>query len=385
MKINPKYAFKRMKDLIRYLYVTYSMPKTINNIGNKRLLICYIKSPFYSVNKPMKHCNVIESRMIAETFISLGYAIDVVDHRCKRKIDYSKYSLIFGFGLSYRNSFNSIKKIKRILYLTGSNPNFSNEKEASRIKDIFNKKGILLKPKRETYWPWVFTAVNSDLVVLTGNAHTKSTYLGLIDNIKTVPIPAVPSKLKPSLSNGKGFLWFGGAGAVHKGLDLILDAINDSKLNISLDVCGPIQSELEFFDLYEKEISKENINFIGMIDPASEEMQKVIEKNSFVILPSCSEGMASSVITCMQYGLIPVITKECGIDIKDFVIEIEELTPEATHRAIEIAINLTNDEILRMKNSAIEYTKNYSSDSFFKSKFSDAIEEFIKNESKFSK
>jgi len=333
----------------------------------------------------MKHCNVIESRMIAETFISLGYAIDVVDHRCKRKIDYSKYSLIFGFGLSYRNSFNSIKKIKRILYLTGSNPNFSNEKEASRIKDIFNKKGILLKPKRETYWPWVFTAVNSDLVVLTGNAHTKSTYLGLIDNIKTVPIPAVPSKLKPSPSNGKGFLWFGGAGAVHKGLDLILDAINDSKLNISLDVCGPIQSELEFFDLYEKEISKENINFIGMIDPASEEMQKVIEKNSFVILPSCSEGMASSVITCMQYGLIPVITKECGIDIKDFVIEIEELTPEATYRAIEIAINLTNDEIFKMKNSAIEYTKNYSSDSFFKSKFSDAIEEFIKNESKFSK
>lgn len=372
--------FKKTKDILRYLYVSYSMPRVVSSDGREKVLMCYIKSPFYSTNKPIKHCNVIESRKIAEVFQEFGYSVDVVDHRCKRKINYSKYSMIFGFGNAYRESFNYNKNLKRILYLTGSNPNFSNEMEAKRLNDIFKRKGKLLKPKRETYWPWVFTAINSDLVILTGNEHTKFTYQDLINDIKTVPVPAVPSNLMPNESPTKGFLWFGGAGAVHKGLDLILDGMNNFNNNFTIDICGPIKSETEFFDLYKGDIQKENVNFIGMIDPASLEMQHVIKNNSFVILPSCSEGMASSVITCMQHGLIPLITKECGIDIEDFVIEIKDLTPEAIKDAILRALDLSNNEIEVMRNKAIEYTKKYSSDLYFKHCFKKAISDHIDSE-----
>mgnify|MGYP003323899285 CR=1 FL=1 len=33
-----------------------------------KVLICYIKSTFYLKNRPIKHCNVIESRIIAKAF-----------------------------------------------------------------------------------------------------------------------------------------------------------------------------------------------------------------------------------------------------------------------------------------------------------------------------
>ncbi len=37
----------------------------------------------------------------------------------------------------------------------------------------------------------------------------------------------------------------------------------------------------------------------------------------FSIFPSCSEGQSGSVLTTMSLGLIPIVTKEVGIDVFD--------------------------------------------------------------------
>ncbi len=358
-----------LKDFIRDIYVKYSYPMQVytDKSFNKKVLICYIKSPFYMKDRPIKHSNVIESRIIADIFHKLKFNVDVVDWQCKRNIDYLKYDVIFGFGSPFHNSFNIDKNYNgiRICYLTGSNPNFSNEREAMRIKEVFKNKKVMLTPRREAYWPWMHTTINSDMLILTGNTQTKSSYSGLVDNIKTVPVPCIPSQLRPNLQVNSGFLWFGGAGAVHKGLDLVLDAIDESSSDIILDICGPIEKEKDFIMLYKNSFLRSNIKFHGMVDVSSNEMQKLIDRNSFVILPSCSEGMASSVITCMQFGLIPIISKECGIDIKDHGILIEEITVLGVKKAINKALKLNPEEILRMKNKAIKFVeKNNSHDSF---------------------
>tara|TARA_Y200000002_G_scaffold383214_1_gene404086 strand:+ start:3246 stop:4325 length:1080 start_codon:yes stop_codon:yes gene_type:complete len=347
---------------------------------DKKILICYIKSPFYFMNRPIKHSNVIESRIIADTFKNMGFNVDVVDWQCKRNIDYSKYSLIFGFGLPYRNSFsNHDINLKRICYLTGSNPNFSNKQEAMRIKKIYDDKKSLLSPRREAYWPWMNTAINSDMLVLTGNSQTKSTYEGLVENIQTVPVPIIPSKLKPNLSINSGILWFGGSGAVHKGLDLVLEAITNSSAKFTLDICGPIKGETDFFNMYQEKLNDERVNFHGMIDVSSNEMQKLIDRNSFIVLPSCSEGMASSVITCMQFGLIPIISKECGVDIGDHGILIEELSISGVKTAIYKALNLNADEILKMKKQAVEFIKKNNSHDSYRKHILNALKNFKNN------
>ena len=62
-----------------------------------------------------------------------------------------------------------------------------------------------------------------------------------------------------------------------------------------------------------------NVVHIGFINLKSERFLNLMNEASFILFPSCSEGMASGVLTCMNHGLIPIITKECGIDIeKDF-------------------------------------------------------------------
>ncbi len=365
----------KTNNFLRNLFVTNSMPCNIykSKGSNKRVLICYIISPFYLKKRPIKHANVIESRVIAEEFFKLGYSVDIVDYRCTRKIDYSKYDVIFGFGHPFKNSFKLDIQIIRICYLTGANPNFSNEKEAMRIRDIYLYSGKLLSPRRETYWPWMNVVINSEMVILAGNDNTKNTYEGLNKNIKTVPVPMIPSKLKPNAILGSGFLWFGGAGAVHKGLDLVLDASSEIRDEFSIDICGPLENETDFFKLYESKLDKNNITFHGMIDVESNEMQNLIDKNLFIILPSCSESMASSVTTCMQFGLIPIISKECGIDLGEHSILIEELTINEVTRAMKYALSLNEDELLRKKELSIKHVNKINTPAKYREEISEAI------------
>ena len=374
-----KRAFSTITDFIRNFFVTQSMPWSIykSKDAKKRVLICFIIAPFYLQKRSIKHVNVIESRIIAREFNKLGFSVDVVDYRCTRKINYSKYDVIFGFGVPFSNSFDFKYQLKRICYLNGSSPNFSNEREAMRIHDIYNHSGKLLSPRRESYWPWMNAVINSDLMILAGNEVTKSTYEGLNENIKTVPVPMIPSKLKSNNFSKPGFLWFGGAGAVHKGLDLVLDASSEIENDFSLDICGPLENEKDFFELYKPKIDKKNIIFHGMVDVESNEMQKLIDKNTFIILPSCSEGMASSVTTCMQFGLIPVITKECGIDLGEHSILIEDLSISEVRKAMKNALSLSKDDLQRKKEQSIEFVNEINTPAKYEKEFSKAIKSIL--------
>ena len=370
------------KDILRNLYVEYSMPISVydSKESEDKVLICYIKSPFYLNKRPIKHCNVFESRIIAKTFYKLGYSVDVVDYRCKRKIDYSKYSIIFGFGLSYRNVFNESILIKKICYLTGANPNFSNTQEALRIKDVFQNKGILMRPRREAYWPWMHTAINSDHLIVTGNQFTKNSYNGLNTNTTHMPVPFISSTLdvKSNIKSNKGFLWFGGAGAIFKGLDLVIDAIDECSEDIKLDICGPIKEEKDFMNYYDASINKnKNINFHGMLDVNSREMQLLVEQNSFVILPSCSEGGASSVLTCMNLGLIPIVTKECSINLDGFGIKIEGFSKEHVLESIITALSMTDEDINNQRLLIKSFLKDNHSSEAIEAKFTSILKNII--------
>ena len=187
----------------------------------------------------------------------------------------------------------------------------------------------------------------------------------------------IPSKLKSNNFSKPGFLWFGGAGAVHKGLDLVLDASSEIENDFSLDICGPLENEKDFFELYKPKIDKKNIIFHGMVDVESNEMQKLIDKNTFIILPSCSEGMASSVTTCMQFGLIPVITKECGIDLGEHSILIEDLSISEVRKAMKNALSLSKDDLQRKKEQSIEFVNEINTPAKYEKEFSKAIKSIL--------
>jgi glycosyltransferase involved in cell wall biosynthesis len=89
------------------------------------------------------------------------------------------------------------------------------------------------------------------------------------------------------------FLWFGGAGLVHKGLDLLLDYFYENP-SLTLHICGPIESEPLFAQAYKKELYEtENIIMHGFVDIRGQVFEEIIKRCAFVVFPSCSEGQAA--------------------------------------------------------------------------------------------
>ncbi|MES2006540.1 MAG: glycosyltransferase [Patescibacteria group bacterium] len=122
------------------------------------------------------------------------------------------------------------------------------------------------------------------------------------------------------------FIWFGGAGAVHKGLDLVLEAFATMP-EYTLTVYGKLGNEDDFTHAYDKELfHTPNIHMKGWVDPGSPEFAHATTHSLAIIYPSCSEGTAGSVVLAMHAGLIPIISRETGVDVEDFGIVLKENT-----------------------------------------------------------
>lgn len=94
-----------------------------------------------------------------------------------------------------------------------------------------------------------------------------------------------------------------------------------------------------------------NICDLGFLNVQSEEFLTLMGKVSFCILPSASEGMSTSVLTCMRHGLIPVITQSCGIDVEDYGYLIEDYHVEAVKKIVQQLLQVPSEELKRRSQS----------------------------------
>ena len=373
----------KIKSKLRNFYNSHSKILTIDKSGNRNALIIYIKQPFLSDNNVINHCNVIESLSIRDVLVEMGYAIDVIDYRYKGTINYSKYDLIFGFGDLFAQSFlskNLKKNVKRICYSTGTYIDSWNNGEVFRLQYLNNRFNLKLTPERT--WGWdmsTFSFLNSDGVIQTGNQWTKSTFDHLnIKNFFVVPVPTITKENKYipiEEMSGKDFIFFSGAGAVFKGLDLVIEAFNSIDSNSNLYIYGPFDGEQNFMSIFRPIIDKNpNIFFNGLIDPMSDEFDEVVSKCAFTILPSCGESGASSVITTMHKGLIPIVTEGASVDLVNFGITIQSLSIESVRSSMKEALNLSNEEISRQRKLVVKHIKNNQTQDSYRNKLRKALD-----------
>lgn len=177
-------------------------------------------------------------------------------------------------------------------------------------------------------------------MIVLGNDWTRNTYAPYFGG----PIFTLSATYNAALSQSilgakkfnqirKHYLWFGSTGAIHKGLDLALDVFSQHTDKV-LHIAGLSNSEKDFMDSFQKELSLPNIINHGFIDIASQQYENLICSCAFAIIPSCSEGCCTSLINCMCNGLIPIFTTQCGVDLKDYALEIKELTTDAVEDAV---------------------------------------------------
>jgi hypothetical protein len=320
--------------------------------ATRRALLSYIALPFLSRDRSgdRLHSNRREAVIIAETIAGFGYSVDVIDWRSRYPVRNGRYDLLFGFGGPYVRTFRTPCASKRIWYATGAEQSFQAVAEATRLRAFRDRHGLSLRPRRMPERFWTEAEAMSDGMVVVGNGWTASTYRPLNPRLHTV-LPTSNARWNPSdlahdwQRRRNGFLWFGSVGAVHKGLDLCYDALPLLGSGVRLHTCGPVTDEGDFLAAYGG-APPAGTTHHGFVDVAGEPLRRILADCAFAVLPSCSEGCATSVLACMQAGLIPIVTAETGIDL-DLGIPIAEATPAGVAAAMRQALLMDEQEWLR--------------------------------------
>ena len=349
-----------MIHIIKSIVGNYQKNKlNINFFGGsstKNVLISYTIFPF--ISKKITHTNFQESHIIAKVFHELGYCVDIVHYTNQRSIDYSKYDLIFGFGEPFENSYRAENKLKRIYYATGAHVCHQNHAEIKRVKEVNQKYGSNILPKRIVPWNWSMSTCMSDSMIVIGNEWTKSTYKRYC-NIPVYTINAtalINNKTEYIIRDieitKKNYLWFGSSGLVHKGLDICLEYFS-RRNDLSLHVCGPI--EKDFFDVFSDMINHKNIYFHGHVDVQSDKFVEIAGQCLFTIMPTCSEGQSTSLLTAMGGGLIPISSHYSGFDVDKFGFLIKSLNIKDMEQTIAKVSAESNENLASLSKNSQQY------------------------------
>lgn len=369
-----------VKQLLRPIKYWLREGRFLKNINkrsacNPRVLISYTVIPFLSSKK--SHTNQQESRVIADLFDQLGYLVDVIHYTNLKKPNYQDYDVIFGFGEPFENSFHDSRcKAIRIYYATGAHVFHQNPAEARRVIEFNVKYGANLLPQRLVPWCWTLSTTFSDYLIVIGNDWTASTYQNITDK-PVLPINATALinknsvNIQRNLSNArKNFLWFGSAGLVHKGLDLCLEYFANHS-EYTLHICGP--QEPEFFRVMQDSLQKPNIVYHGFVDVTSDKFIEITSHCLFAILPSCSEGQATALLTAMGAGLIPIGSRYTGINIEQLGYLIDRLDVAAIDDTIKTAQTQTDEALRKQRAIAIAYIQNNHTLDHFKKNLTEEL------------
>lgn len=330
----------------------------------KKCLVSYFTLSFNSdiSNSSIHASNVLELNQIIKTFIDLNYCIDVVfslDMNAYDKIKTKNYDLIFGFGEVFNRMVKDNPESKKIMYLTEHDPKFSLVKETERIEYYYtrHKKKVKLNRSGKYYQEDNFKYID-DLIVL-GETFPFDEEKFNVHSIKPSGMLNKNYILKKrNLDSSKNnFLWFGSNGAIHKGLDLLLD-IFKKRDDIYLHVCGLNNKDRSILKIPKRP----NIFDYGRIDVNGDLYLNLVNISSFVLLPSCSEASSTAVLTCMRHSMIPIIMEKTGFDyLKNLVFLLNDYKLDYLESSIDLYRSYSNTEIDYLHTKIFDYAnENFS-------------------------
>jgi glycosyltransferase involved in cell wall biosynthesis len=375
---------KKIQARINYaktLQVVSLKPKQPSK-GN--VLLSYRIEPFLlkpGQAMPNDHTWYWEVWQIAQTFLDLRYNVDVIQFHNDKFVPQKDYA----FFIDIRHRMEALasklnKDCIKIFHVDIANMVFRNAAECNRLLELQQRRGITLKPQR-------FEMPNlgieyADCATVLGNDFTTGTFKYANKPMYRIPISSpvvypLPDK-KDFESVRKNFLWFGGSALVLKGLDLVLDAFAQMP-EYHLTVCGPVSNDKEFEKAFYKELYETpNIHTYGWIDVTSPEFIEVTNNCLGLVYPSVSEGQSGAVISCLQAGLIPILSYESGVDVHDFGVIFDNLYLEEIKAKVTKISNLPVEDLKLMSGKAWEYARANHTKEKFAQAYKNAVEEMLK-------
>jgi glycosyltransferase involved in cell wall biosynthesis len=328
-----------------------------------KVLLCYENKAFFAKpgeKVPADHTNRWESLQIAQTYLRLGYEVDVIGENNQNFVPAKNYSFFVGNRINFNRIAELINEdCVKILHIDTAHWLFHNTAQHQRLLSLQQRRKVTL-PIRRSLNP--NTAIEcADFATILGNEFTISTYQYANKPLYRVPISAPVEYPWPENKDfdvsRRNFLWFGSAGFVHKGLDLVLEAFAEMP-DYQLSVCGPIDHEREFKKAYYRELySTSNIHTIGWVDIESRQFREITSRCIALIYPSCSEGQSGGVVTCLHAGLIPIISYESGVDVDGFGVVLRNCSTENIKNSVQLVSGFSSNELESRARKAWEYSR----------------------------
>ena len=351
------------------------------------VLLSYVTHPFILSERELErspHTNPWECLEIATILLNRGFDVDVIDWTSATFVPRKRYAMVIDVAQNLERFSHVLpEECVKIFYITGAYWQYQNEAEKKRLAELQERRGCALAPRRQMEPSR--NIENSDYATALGNSFAKGTYAFADKPIAQIPLFSTalfPSpKDKPFAQIKKHFVWIGGGGAVHKGLDRVLECFA-SLPDYRLTICGPVQAEEDFMRCYQKElVEMQNIRLVGRIDIRGTEFREIILDSVGLVYPSCSEGQSGSVLTGLHAGLIPILTHESGVDVEPFGIRLATASVDDIREAVTRIGNLPDEELRRCAVAAWQYARTKHTIEAFREKYSTFIDTIIQERS----
>jgi glycosyltransferase involved in cell wall biosynthesis len=349
------------------------------------ILFAYLIEPFLMRGGSLdallnKHTNFAESIIISKVFLEMGYDVDVISYRNKAYVPQKPYAAFFSARSNFQRIAESLNAdCKKIFHIETGHWLFNNSQAYNRYIELQKRKGVTLQTRKIFKENWAIEY--ADCATMLGNNFTESTYAYANKKIYALPVPSVSTYAwnpeKDFQACRKRYLWFGSEALVNKGLDLVLEAF--ARLpDYELVVCGPIQQEHDFCMAYYRELYQTaNIKTVGWVDVTGQQFEDIRNSCIGLIYPSCSEGQSGAVITCLQAGLIPVISYESGVDVDRFGLILKENTVDGVKAGVEEISNSPIEKLTEMSLLAWTYAQQTHTREYYTLALKNVLEEIL--------
>jgi glycosyltransferase involved in cell wall biosynthesis len=352
--------------------------------GEKKgnVLFSYVTQPFTLAPGEFltdPHSNNWVAPEIARIFSERGYDVDVINWDNVKFVPRKKYTVCIDLCNNLENLASHLNPdCKKVMFIIGGHPEFQNTVENERIRALEKRRGIAMPPKRNV--PNINDGKYVDFIAGYGNEAVHGTFSSFGKKVFPIPGPTMetydfPEDKDFSLAR-KHFLWFGGGGAILKGLDLVIEAFAELP-HLKLTIIGPASYEKEFEKIYEKELKLPNITRyerprLNGKDPLSKAdgryVRDILKECGAVLGMSASEGGGAATVQAMQAGVFPIVTPNTGIIDGVPCITMENPTVEKIIKTVEEFSNTSPEKLKELSREVWAFSqKHYTKEAFTKS------------------
>lgn len=345
-----------------------------------RVLFSYIIDPFLlkpGEPVPHSHTHYWESWRMATTFLEAGFTVDVLHWTNRTFVPRERYDVY----VDVRRNFERIAPglnadCVKIAHLETAHHAFHNAAQRRRLEELRQRRGIDLPPFKLVEETRAIEC--ADCATILEGEFARGTYAFAGKPLYSIPISTpvlFPFPADKDFAAARtAFLWFGSEGLVHKGLDLVLEAFAGMP-EYRLVVCGPIEREPRFERAFARELYETpNICAAGWVDIASARFREITSRCASIVFPSCSECCNGGVVTCTHAGLIPVVSRETGVDLPpDGSVMLRDCSVETIRAEVRRIAELPAGQVRAMSEAAWRFAREHHT----RERFAEAYRRFV--------